>query len=56
MQTVGRSSPVLSYLLTTHYSLLTIHYSLAYYEFADRLKKTQTQDPPSKPEDGAPSA
>jgi hypothetical protein len=24
--------------------------------FGDRLKRTQTQDPSSKPEDGAPSA
>jgi hypothetical protein len=38
------------------YSLPTIHYSLASYGFADRLERTQTQDPPSKPEDGAPSA
>ena len=45
---VGDSSPVLSYLLTAHYSPATN-------EFADRLERTQTQDPPSKTEDGAPS-
>jgi hypothetical protein len=93
MQAVGHSSPVLSYLLTTHcsrltgarlaaplflgrlfvcalvssrwatllrfcpiYSLPTIHDSLASHGFGDRLERTQTQDPPSKTEDGAPSA
>jgi hypothetical protein len=43
-------------LFTAHYSPLTIHYSLASHEFADRLKRTQPQDPPSKPEDWAPFA
>jgi hypothetical protein len=39
-------------LFTTHCSLLTIHCSLASY--ADRLERTQTQDPPSKTEDESP--
>ncbi len=51
---VGHSFPVLCYLFTTRHSPLTTQYSLASY--ADRLARTQTQDPPSKTEDGAPSA
>jgi hypothetical protein len=39
------------------YSPPTIHYSLlTCFPFADRLERTQTQDPPSKTGDGAPSA